>query len=765
MKKKKIAILAASAVMSLSVAIGAAACGGSYELTDFIVNPNGVKLTYEVGEDVSLSGLVMTAKFNDDSEKPVEFADVKFYLGEEDITNNLNKITETKGQKKIKIVYTTEYGEDSVEITITVTEAAVVLTAIEAFSKPLFISEYEEKLSSINENPEEEEFEQSFFKNEGVEYYVVGDDNAFKFLPVAKIFNEETVAMETLARFTANSTVKMLVDTEYATLTKTPKADSSYVYEYYNGETLLLTEDAVNNEFKFEENAVGQVFKLSVKPDEGVYQYDAELEAVEFTVQIVDGYNVYTAGQLAVFDNTDRAEWTSLKALNGVANVTTNGVVLHQNTILTASDIPEAYQYTLADDYNVKYKDENGNVGTPEEFGLTRTFLKNQFDGNPVIYERQLATGAKFNFYGNYFDLDLTEVPLVASFQPTGMNESETWYGNDFSNTSLFRAQGQPDTLGEQDEEFNFYNLAMKGNAKAQQLVLDESTTGQHTDETLVYAGGLIGTKVDDVTASYDNVRAYEFFIALFAESKGGGAAYVDYNRAKVYDSFQDALFLWGNAHANVTNSYFKRAGGPLALMQHVDPKNSDTDIPTLTIDNNSVMEAYVTGSEIWFSTVGGASVIDQLRYMDTNLFNNMGKTVFKGRTAQGGGKMNMVSLLTCDASNVNDLLGETAIQGSVSYKGYTLDRMYPENPTDMTTGALVHGIMDISAEAPIFSFGESVYYTDLTSVYKLDFSSGVPTPTDATAEMFGSMQTAEYLSFYMGGLSVMFGLYPYSAS
>ena len=761
MVKKKAIIIAASAVLGAAVVTGAAIMvpkwvEGSYKLTDFIVNTSGVTLTYEVGDDVSLSGLAMSATFSDDSTETVNFADVKFYLGDEDITSNLSKITESKGQKKVKIVYETKYGTDSVEITITVTDQAVELPAIEAFSKPSFVAEYETKLAAATNDAADAEFEQKFFKNTGVEYYVVGDDNGFKFLPVAETFNETSLEMETLARFTADSTVKMLVEDEYVTLTKSLKANSSYVYEYFNGQTLVLTEDAANNTFDFEENAIGSVFKLSVKPDAAVYEYDSELTAVEFAVKIVDGYNVYTAGELAVFDNSERTEWNSLKALNGVANVTTNGVILHQNTILTAGDIPEAFQYTLPDNYNVKYKDTaTDTVGTPEEFGLTRTFIKNQYSGNPVIFERLLKAGEKFNFYGNYFDLDLTKVPLVASFQPNnGMSESETWYGNDFSNTALFRAEGQPSTTGAQDEQFNFYNLAMKGNAKADQLVLDDSTTGQHTEETLVYAGGLICTKVDGLTAAYDNVRAYNFFIALFAENKEGGEAVVNYNRTKIYDSFQDALFLWGNADAIITNSYFKRAGGPLILMQHIDPKTNDMDIPNVSIDENSVMEAYLTGSEVWFNMVGGGAVIPQIMELD-KLFNGMGKTIFIGKTANGGGKMNMVALLSSDGNNANDLLGETKVQGTVSYKGHTLDRM-----NTSVTGMQVHGIMNVAAAAPIFSFGQSVYYyTGGTTVIN------AATNTDGTAEMAGKMQSAQYMSFYMGGLSVMFELGAFPAA
>jgi hypothetical protein len=744
MAKKKVTILAASAALTLAVAAGAAACSGSYKLTDFVVAPSGVKTTYAIGESVDLSGLSMTAMFSDDTTENVNLSDVKIYLGEEDITSNLSKITESVGAKKIKIVYSTKYGEDYYEITITVLENVETVTIL-GFNEPTFVSDYKANIANRTDDPTDVNFEQKFFANDGTEYYVVGDDNAFKFLPIAQAFDEETHNPETLVRFTADSTVKVLDGSEYVALTKSLKADTTAVYEYYQGTTLLVTEDAANNTFDFADGTIGKVFKLSVKPDAGVYEYE-DVDAVEFEVKIVDGFNVYKAGELSVFDNTDRTEWTALKTANGVKDVATNGVILHQNTILEAADIPEAFQYTLPANYNVKYRDTATNiVGSPEDFGLTRTFLKNQYDGNPVIYERLLTAGQSFNFYGNYFDLDLTKVPLVASFQPTGMGESESWYGSDFSNTALFRAEGQTDTSGAQDEHFNFYNLAMKGNAKVDQLVLDDSTEGQHTDETLVYAGGLICTKVDAMTAQYDNARVYNFFISLFAETKEGGQAIANYNRTKVYDSFQDALFLWGNADANITNCYFKRAGGPLILMQHIDPDTNDVDIPNVTIDENSVMEAYLTGSEIWFSTIGGATVIEQIKAMD-GLFNPAGKTFLIN------GKMNIVALLTCDGSSVDEVLGATDVQGSVNYKGCALDRM-----NDTLIGATVHQIMAQFPNAPIFTFGNSAYiYTagngGLPLIVKPDMSDG---STDMGMSAYGS----KYFTLHMGGLSAFFEL------
>lgn len=748
MAKKKVAIVMASAVMTVAVSVGAAACGGSLKMTDFVVDASNVKTVYQVEETVSLDGLVMKAFFNDETTDDVALNEVKIYLGEEEITNNLSKITESKGVKTVKVVYSTKYGEDFAEFTVTVNEEAVSLVSIIGFNEPTFLSDYKANIAAATNDTADANFEQKFFANEGTAYYVVGDDNAFKFLPVAQVYNEDDFSTETLTSFKATSTVQVMDGTEFAPLTKQAKAGAEFVYEYYQGETLLVTEDAANNTFDFADGTVDKVFKISVKPDFNYYEFDAS--EVEMTLKIVDGFNVYKAAELSVFDNT-QTEWNAIKMANGVANVTTNGVVLHQNTILTEKDIPNEFYYTLPENYNIKYKDTStGDIKSPEEFGLSRTFLWNQYDGNPVMFERLLQAGESFTFYGNYFDLDVSKMPLVCSFWADGApgDKEDTYYGDDFSNTSLFRAEGQVATTGEQDEHFNFYNLAIKGNAKPDQLVLSSTTTGQYTDETLVYAGGLICTKVDAMTANYDNVRAYHFFISLFAESKDSGVAIVNYSRTKVYDSFQDAIFLWGNAHANVTNSYMKRAGGPLILMQHIDPQSNNTDIPTVTIDENSEMEAYLTGTEIWFNTVGGGTVMEQIKQFD-GLFNQIGKTFLIGKTGPTdvvNGKMNIVALLTCNANKADDVLTMKEVQGSVNYKGYTLDRM-----NTSVAGGQIHTIMGVAA-APIFSFGDSVYYFNGAGVSSL-------TASDATMEMLGKAATAEYFSFHMGGVSVMFEL------
>jgi len=150
MAKRKATIWAASAALTLAVVAGAGCSdifGGSYELKEFVVNTSGVSLAYEVGEDVSFDGLSMIAMFSDATTKNVKLSEVKIYLGEEDVTANLSKITENAGKKKVKIVYSTDHGEDFYEFEITVSEEVVEKITLASFNTPTFISDYKQILA------------------------------------------------------------------------------------------------------------------------------------------------------------------------------------------------------------------------------------------------------------------------------------------------------------------------------------------------------------------------------------------------------------------------------------------------------------------------------------------------------------------------------------------------------------------------------------------------------------------------------------------
>ncbi len=779
-KNKKLLLVSALLGATLGLSAVAVGCGGGdYKLSDFVVNTEQVTKVYTVGEEVDFSKLAMTATFSDGESEAVEITEVKFYLNDVDVTADLLKITETAGKKTIKVVYTTKYGEDFATFTITVNEdEEATKNTIESFSTPQFYVDYQKSKEDATNDSTASSFEGSFFKNEGSEYYVVGDDNPFKFLPVAVGFNADAFTEYTMERFVASSTVSVLDGENFVALTKGDKAGVDYAYEYKQGDTLLVTEAANNNEFQFTSAAVGKVFKLNVKPNETYYEIGDDVDAEEeIVVKVVDAYNVYEAKQLSVIDNTDNQEWAAIKGSVGVtqASKNANGVVFHSNIQVTAADIPEAYQYTLSDSYAIEYKrtNEAGQVetGKPEDFGLTRTFLWNMYDGNPDIYRRVLTSGQSFNFYGNYFDLDLSKMPLVASFEAEGVIDQykdeidrSTWYGNDFSNTSLFVFEGTEGTGGEADESLTFVNLNMKGNAKTEQLVVTDKTKG-YQKETLVYGGSLIFAKVMELDADYDNIRMQHFFISLFAETN----ATVDYNRTKCYDSFQDALYVWSKAEVNITNSYFQRAGGPLIIMNHEDPDedNPEERIPTVTIGEECVMESYLTGTEIWFGSVGADSIMEQfidldkdvVRYLSTMA--NAPKSIYNEN-----GQMNIVVLLMRDATDAATALTAHETQGYLSYGDAKLDRMFnDDNP--LSLGNLIHdvsaGNLPYSLQVPLFNFGNNLYFSlDGDNISMYNEQREVVTNQQVAGAMAMDLKTSDYIGVSQGGFSILFGLMPY---
>lgn len=738
---------------------------GSYELTEFIVNTSGVTTSYEINDEVSFDGLLMSARFSDDSTKTVELDDVKFYLGEEDITDNLSKITESVGEKIVVIEYSTEHGSKSYNLKVTVKEEPVKLTSLATFSAPAFISHFNSSIENAKDDVSATDFESNYYTATS-DIYVVGADNAFKFVPDAMDDNANDIQ-----NVIVNTTMKIKVGEDFVALVKTEISER--VYEYKYNDVLMAVETASKNEFDFTEDAIDNVFAISVSPDEREYENANSHNAIEFEMKVVDGYNVYTAGELSLMDNSNRPEWDSIKASFGLTGVTTNGIILHDTIAVTKEHIPEAFMYTLSKNYAIKYK-LGDKIGAPEDFGLDRTFLWNQYtgkegehnEGNPNLYVRDIAKGESFNFYGNYFDLDLSKLPLVASFD-AGANpgsyadSANCWYGSDFSNTTFLKIIGDELTkAGDADEETcRFENVAVRGNAETNGLLVTDGTNGYKGNETLVYCGGLIFTKITYVTADVENVRTYKFFVTFFGDYENK----IILNKTKVYDSASNAMFVWDNGNVEIKQSCWQRAGGPLILNQHNDwDVNGGTEsMATIEISDDSIMEAYVKGSEAWFQSVNATAIVEMFMGLDSLTLSQVDKSMFNEH-----GKMNLIALVMSDSTDPITAMTAYDVQGRVSYGGVLLDRVIPTT-TDMTVGDIVHTILDNPASAqqcpPIFNFGNSfmnVYYYAGAEYGILTPLIETPSKDNGLEGMKSAAKTAQRFVLNYGGLGLMLGLF-----
>jgi hypothetical protein len=203
-------------------------------------------------------------------------------------------------------------------------------------------------------------------------------------------------------------------------------------------------------------------------PSADHYLVDSDVKPVELTAKVIDAYNVYTATELAVINNTTREahkpEWDTFRLENGLPSFdvinSIKGVVLHADLHISKNDVPDYFFVTT--DKDIVYW--NGEVNNSEKKTIPAgtSYLR---DTN-TIYERVGA--GEFVMEGNFFTIDTKGFPLVAS--PSVFDSSLGLdYGSDFSNVELFRFETGLDLSWTQKPDdipvVSINNISFIGNA------------------------------------------------------------------------------------------------------------------------------------------------------------------------------------------------------------------------------------------------------------------------------------------------------------
>ncbi len=731
MKKcRKILASVMAITMMMSVTTVSGCLGGAREISSIVVTNDSIETTYTLNETVDFTGMVITAKFNDASTEIIDFKNVKVYLNNEDITNDLNKITASVGTKTVFI----EYEGKKVSITITVSSAIdeggdgsgnteTPTTVVAGYEAP---AAYTEHLSKKNAGGTvkygEEGYEAQFMT--GGDMLVAGDDNAFKFLPTLRFLTADNQP-ETAVAFKSVTTVSLFEDDAYASLDSRAGSEENIV-EYFSGDDVYLTANVTNNTYDFAEIAIGKQFKLSVLPGSN-YVYTGK--AVEGEVSVVDGFNVYNAKQLSLIDNdTSRTDWNDIKEAEGLVGVDPAAIVIQNDINVTANDLPATMQYTL--DQEVVYYREADAETKANPIKASNQFL---YDGTD-IFLRTIGEGQSFKVYGNYFNLNLANVPLVCSFS----NEYEVeGFGSDGSNSQLFKIEGTG--------SFSMNNLDVKGNAN----ISDQVYVTEDGNNLPVYAGGLIFLKSQAVSV-LDNILTRTNFIAFFPEGENGNFTI---KNCKAYDSYANAAYVWAKNTMSIENCDMARAGGPLILATHKEPQDGAGNYPTITADENCTFNNFVTGKEFWFNSYGAGAIITQLRGLNQVML-GLSQTLSGGAITKSfltaldeSGKINMIYVLMPNGTDPTSIVATPDVEGSFSYKGYECNRT-----KGTVIGESVHGVFNMGlAQGAIgvsFNCKDSFGYYDGTGVQTLP---GVEMTTLANFATPGE----SYVAFNLGAFSV----------
>ncbi len=651
--QKTLKIFAIVAALAMILSFAACVPTGALELKSFTVDRSSVKTSYLIGEEVDFSGIKATAKYSDESLN-------KTYTFDELTLTYAEDITATVGEKEVVVSFNDPHLNVKQETKFTVKVTAEIepedelLIAVQ-FEKPSSLTSFE----SANNVNTELKYGDAGFAGEfavGGKTYVIGNENAFRLNPQFSVLAEDDSVKE-LTEFFSIVEISVLKNDAYVALTAT--AGEGNLVSFYDGETLIATVDTYKGLYNFSADAQGLKVKISILPSNESYIFDS-FNPVVLEAEIVKAYNIYEAWELAVIDNDNSEDregvsnwdshiWDTFKTEKGIANVIASGVVLHADLNLTANDVPEVFFMTTTKD--VVYT--NAVTGETKTIPAGTKYLQDWSD----IYRRVVAPGETFIIEGNFFSINLSQFPLIASPAVFGADGNSDDYGDDFSNSDFIKIIGQVDAPTENISLATVNNLNIIGNAARDNWV--------DAEKYLVSAGGLIFLKSQEyVTVNFDNVIGNSFFITYFTNHK----SVMNVTNVKCYDSYQNAIYMYGDAKAVYTDSFFSGAGGPIAIIASPEISGAYT-CPDFTA-TNTIFETHLSGEEVWFTAINGGAIISNVKGLGAGL-----QMAGLGNFVDGNGKMNIQGLTMPEGADAMVVITGIGAQGSLFIDGSGMNR------------------------------------------------------------------------------------------
>lgn len=688
------------------------------------------KNVFEKGDTVEktdFTGLSLVLTYEDGEERTVALADIVM-KGTVD--------TSATGKKTVRFECSDPINGETVAFSVEITVVAKK-PVVNGFEEPNALSEFKQTNASVGNKEYGEVGFSSQFEKKAV--YVIGDDNKFKLVPTLTVMDDGQ--LKSLTAFYSKVSIAVKNGTEYVPLTE-KVADSlkQTIVSYYEGEVLIATVDTYRGEYQFTADAVGKEIKISVLPDDTHYDKTANATAVTLEAKVIDAYNVYEAWQLAVIDDRSGV-WDNFKAEKGLEGVRPAAVVLHNDIHIGKDDVPQDFFYTAAAD--IIYT--NSVTGETKTVLAGTKYLKDETE----IYVRRGE--GDFLLEGNFFTVDVMNFPLVPSpdaYDKCGGADTQYAYWGDFSNASLFifesYAYGGYGTTASTVPHISIKNLSFIGNAGRDSLL---DAKGE-----LVSAGGLIFLKSrNNAQTAVENTNVVSSFIAMFSDMD----ATLSLDAVKCYDSYQNALFLWGKTECTVVDSYLVGAGGPLVLLNSVYRKELTPQWYHAVLDmTNTETESRLTGQELWFASLGATPIVqDQVA------------PLLQGLSQAGvdqfilDSKMNIVAALITNAGSGTDdlsaIVGNVDLEGNVSVNGSGLERWKTEalwasiyNHPAFQNSAPFLTVVDEQGNDQIIFFNGSAFCD----------AQGRVLGTDAShAALMAAFAGAEYLTLTQGGMTIVF--------
>lgn len=552
--------------------------------------------------------------------------------------NNTNKVvgyndltfsaidTSTLGKKEVVI---TLKGSDYEGITVEINVIEVpVVSNLESLASPLLTARAKSDFINQSNN------------------LVAGSDNEYDLQVVATDVNgDETTDFD--------MSVKMSVK-EGSAYTLLENED----YYTYNQDTRKI---------QFKSTANDKNFKIVASAD--------GCDDLEFIVDVVSGYNVYEAKDLCVIENKGIHNWDIFKQNTKYEGVTTSAVILQKDISVTDNDIPSEFFYS-----------ETEAQAVPS--GLTNKTIVGSFkdgDGNGTggngraIYHREIASDETFNFYGNYFTVNYSQLTkcVVESGHVSGVkydhsegsHEGETLIT---THAAFLKFDGVSATSQVNVNDANFI-----GNAQ-------RSSCAENS-------GGIMVAKLHCLKGNIKNCNYSNSFIGFMFEANCEYYDNVSYCLEDTQGSecFNTLIYVWGVKNVLIKGGSYTSAGGPVMIVDHNDNNQTTGEggYPSDIKIIGAKLESFVTGYEPWFVSYGATALMTGVIAADGAYFTPLGATFLKNKE----GVSNLLNLKVVYKSASAEGLTSSVVRGQVKY--YNNQEEY-ENDTgyglDMTTYSAV---------------------------------------------------------------------------
>lgn len=591
------------------------------------------------------------------------------------------------------------------------------------------------------------------------ESYMVGDDNNWVMKPIV-----------TFVKFDLDASGNIVIPESGEPEEVTPKSweYEIVIYQYNpttdkydilvdnNDKTIIDSIDYINCAINFADSASNEerAYQVKVTPKGLTENQTANKDkyTISFNIEVVDGFNAYNAKDLAYVNGvrtdyfTDKLgnktyfdeAWNEFKEANGlVLNYNPTRVILHNNIKITKDDLPSAFFYSAEEaaqygangvrDYHVK--DANGNI--VETIKVT---IEGSLKDYTYLYRRYMSANESFSLNGNYYQLDVSSMPLVV------LEDGDvTAVGEVIDHSAVFKFSG------DSSNHVEMKNLNFLGNA--------------NRSEIAIKGGGIILVKVEGLSATFNNNISRCFFITYFPEFCPSDAP-VLVNKCKAYDAFNSFIYNWGTKALELRDCEMIGSGGPIIIQDHVYPTNSDGGIPSSAKITNCTLEAYVAGTEGWFTLVGATTIVPSIKATN-DLFVPFGRSFLKSNTESGETYMNLILVnKSGDAQSITaqKVKGAAQIVDEEKDLNYTFD--YGTNNPYLA--AMLDNTFAKTATFETSAGGFAYVGASGSNTVLLDAAGNV---LSQASQATNAIYQGDYLTLYYNGMAVVLGYYTAGAT